>query len=276
MSSSCSALCLRMKRWRSRFNCSVSSSGASLSSETSGLSSPETSPSDSDEAPSASGVSGVSSVPVNPFWLSPRLTHFAISASRRARLSASFRSTSSSSSTGAIPMFPSSSLSSPLAAISSRQALRRTGGTSRTTAVREGVLPSTASSTTGDACCGGGGGAPSAPPRRWLLERAARLRARGSSGSRCFFSFFSFLPLGRFSAGAAWGAATAGDGAGALGVLRLLEAPRSRRARFASPYPYPDITRVPASSALALRITQGSSAQAYLPSSIQVHLLPRV
>mmetsp|Transcript_109818 Transcript_109818/g.309652 ORF Transcript_109818/g.309652 Transcript_109818/m.309652 type:complete len:274 (-) Transcript_109818:2-823(-) len=214
MSSSCSALAWRINFMTSRFFWIAASSSGASPSLASPLCSSSSSPSESDDDSWIMGVSGVSSGPA-PF--SPRLTHFAMRASRRARLSASFRSTSSSFSSGMKPskvlLSTSSSLLSPRAS-SSRQALRLS--LSLRADACDAVLPSVASWPPLGTCW-----PPAAPSsfRGRLRERCDRFLARWSSTSRCcFFSFFSFLPFGRFSTG-------------------LLLVDRSVRRRFASPYP---------------------------------------
>mmetsp|Transcript_11685 Transcript_11685/g.22233 ORF Transcript_11685/g.22233 Transcript_11685/m.22233 type:complete len:230 (+) Transcript_11685:464-1153(+) len=211
---SCSALCCKINRCRSFFNWSDSSSISSGCGTSSML------------LLLCSGLSSISSSPSicvsvfsNPLR-SPRFTHLAISASRRSRLSCTFRSTSSSSSTPTMPSGASPSLSPSAAggafSISSRQAAL---------VFSEGLLlsflPRTASgpvsafvSSTGSSFSGS----------RSLLRDRLCLRGR-SSPSRFFFSFLSLLPLCRFSS---------------LGGLRPRGLGESLR-RFDSPYP--DIIR---------------------------------
>mmetsp|Transcript_85822 Transcript_85822/g.243340 ORF Transcript_85822/g.243340 Transcript_85822/m.243340 type:complete len:214 (+) Transcript_85822:1259-1900(+) len=129
MSPSCSALHSMMNLLTAFLFSSSFSSFGPVASSSSRLSSKywATSPSDSEQSPRPSSevlVSGMARGP--PSWLSPRHTHFAIRASRRARLSASLRSTSSSVSPCAkAPPATSSPLLSATS-ISSRQAGLRT------------------------------------------------------------------------------------------------------------------------------------------------------
>mmetsp|Transcript_45850 Transcript_45850/g.97966 ORF Transcript_45850/g.97966 Transcript_45850/m.97966 type:complete len:231 (+) Transcript_45850:280-972(+) len=214
-----------MKRCKSFFSLASSTKGLSVASSC--LLSSETSPSESEGSISPVAVSGVSSGPTSPFSCSPRFTHFAMSASRRARLSASFCLTSASSSSAwsKPTMAPSSPSASPFplsTSSSSRQVPRRTRGASSNSEERK--RPRTASSIAAASC-------PLAARMRAcdvvgftssrLLERPERFRALSSSTSLWFLSFFSFLPLDRLSLSFS------------RGTLRLLDAWR----RLGSTYP---------------------------------------
>mmetsp|Transcript_86303 Transcript_86303/g.267228 ORF Transcript_86303/g.267228 Transcript_86303/m.267228 type:complete len:251 (-) Transcript_86303:90-842(-) len=250
MSPSCSAFSCRMKRFTAFFSSKASwllglSPPASFrfSSETSA-----NSPSESDTSPSSMVfVSGQIKPP--PSGVSPRVTHLAISASRRARLSASFRATSSSVSTGTKPWLAASlSLSAPWAvvSISSRQELLRgvgSGAPRLSAALRESLSSSGAAALSLAPLAGVSrsrslsrslvafsllafflGGLRRAAAAPADVARAAGACCSGVTSSRRCFFFFALatlaVPRCRFSA--AWE------------ELRLLD---RRRRRPVSPYP---------------------------------------
>mmetsp|Transcript_45848 Transcript_45848/g.97950 ORF Transcript_45848/g.97950 Transcript_45848/m.97950 type:complete len:221 (+) Transcript_45848:1263-1925(+) len=177
ISPSCSALNCMMKRVTAFFDFMVSWSSGSFFDISSRLAAKKASasPSDSDSPPSKDVlVSGIAKPPSGP---SPRFTHFAMSASRRARLAAKALSTSSSvSSTTTIP--PSKLVSFSVVAgpvsNSSRQAPRRPSWPAC------GKVPTSAGA---------------APPVRGAARDGSSSGAASSLFRRLFFPFAFFSPF---------------------------------------------------------------------------------